>query len=474
MRGVPGALRGLGLLVAIVGAGWVASPRPAAPPAEAEADAEAEAEAEALMSLDRAVALLATDLSETKLADAAPLPLVILYFSTSCPHCWNVAGEFQQACDALAPLGVNCIAIASAASRLGGVRDFAAQTGLTIPAFVDYAGAFRDANGMSSTPTAVYANEAGEVVHGADPFYRGAGLALRMAVVEDRGLDPESAWVAGAHVGSRACARCHETAYNSWLLSAHSVAIRDLPGDSHEDPACLRCHATATGHKDGFVDLTTTSHLRDVGCESCHGPSGGHTPAGMDPARPAPRDGCSSCHDDGHGLAFDLDRALPGIDHQLAETLPREQWGARRLDIEEGRAPRTALAIPDGDCTGSASCEECHVAIHAAWAASPHGRARSTLVEAGSGRDPACLACHVPESPCETRKRREPGVPCEACHGPGRAHVDTEGTAPLGGLTPAHAVECVVEPTCRTCHTDVRDPGWELAPRLTGIHPAEN
>ena len=463
-RRASATMRGLALLLAIAIAGWIASPSPAAPPAEAEES----------MRLDRSVVLLAADLTEQKLLDAAPLPLAILYFSTSCPHCWNVAGEFQQACDAMAPLGVNCIAIASSGSRLGEVREFAEQTGLTCPAFVDYAGAYRDAHGMSSTPTALYVNETGVVVHGADPFFRGAGLALRMAAAEDRGMDPDSAWVAGAHLGARACAACHEAAYNSWLLSAHSVAIRDLPGDTHEDPACLRCHATAHGQEDGFVDLATTSHLRDVGCESCHGPSGGHTPAGKDPDRSDPRDGCLQCHDGDHGLSFDLERALPGIDHSLAETLPREQWGTRRLDIEEGRLPRTALTLPSDDCTGSASCEECHAEIHAAWAASPHGQARATLVEAGSGRDPVCLGCHVPQSPCGTRKRREPGVTCEACHGPGRAHLDTEGTAPLGGLTPAHAVECVVEPSCRACHTDVRDPDWELAPRMDGIHPVKS
>jgi len=449
-------------------AAWFAAASPASPPPADGVPTEPP-----LPRLDRSAALLATDLSEQSLADVAPLPLAILYFSTSCPHCWNVAGEFQAACDTVAAQGVRCIAVASSASRLGGVRDFVAQTGLTCPAFIDYAGAFRDAHGLSSTPVALYVDEGGTIVHGSDPFYRGAGLALRMAVAGDRGGDPDGAWVAGAHVGSRACAPCHETEYNSWLLSSHSVAIRNLPGDSHEDPSCLRCHATGHGQPDGFVDLTGTGHLRDVGCEACHGPSGGHTPEGLDPGRVDPKTRCTGCHDGGHGLTFSLDRALPGVDHQRAATLPREQWGARRLDVEESRLPRLASVMPTGACAGSASCEECHGAVHAAWAAGPHGQARATLAAQGSARDPACLACHVPESPCETRKGREPGVSCEACHGPGRAHVDSEGEAPLGGLIPAHATGCVVEPLCRDCHTDIRDPGWELAPRLQGVHPVD-
>jgi len=467
------------------------APPPGAPPAAVQADAAAPPaatppraggttstqsppeEADPTERVDFDVALLATDMTEKRLDEAAPLPVAIFYFSTGCPHCWNVAPEFQEACDAFADQGVSCIAIASAASRLGGVREFTEQTRLSCPAYVDYAGGYRDAHGMTSTPTVLYVDEGGDVVHRADPFFRGASLALRMAVARDRGGDPDAVWGHGDYVGSRACAACHEVQYNSWLLSPHSVSIRRLPGDTHEDPACLACHATATGVEGGFVDLTTTGHLRDVGCESCHGPSGGHTASGLSPDRVDPRSRCTACHDGGHSLGFDLGAAVAQIDHRLAETLPRERWNGRRLDVEEGRFERVGLRMAPGECAGSASCEACHEAQYTSWSEGPHGGALETLREAGSHRDPSCLACHVPEGGCEEGPRgaKETGIGCEACHGPGSAHVSSGGQAQLGGVGPAHAHECVVEPFCRTCHTDVRDPTWELAPRLAGVHP---
>lgn len=446
-------------------------PSPSSPDVSGAPRAEQDAPLGQLLNMD--AALLATDLTEKSLDEAVTLPAAIFYFSTGCPHCWNVAPEFQAACEALAGQGVHCVAIASSSSRLGPVREFAEQTGLGCPALVDYAGGYRDANGMTSTPTVLYVDEGGTVVHRADPFFRGASLGLRMAVARDRGTDPNAVWGTGGYVGSRACAACHEEAYNSWLLSPHAVAIRRLPGDTHEDPACLACHATAAGREGGFEDMVATGHLRDVGCEACHGPSGGHRAEDHAGERADPRESCTACHDGGHTLAFDLPRALPLIDHGLAGSLPREQWNGRRLDMEEGRFERSALAITPGPCAGSASCAACHADEHASWAAGPHGKALDTLREAASHRDPSCLACHTARTVCGEGggRTKEPGVACEACHGPGGAHVDSGGQTGLGGVGPGHAKPCVVEPVCRSCHTDVRDPGWALEARLAGVHP---
>lgn len=430
------------------------------------------------LSLRGDVSVLALDLTESNLSEIVALPAMILYFSTTCPHCWNVAGEFQSTCDRLAGHGVDCLGVVSSSSRLGDIRDFAEQTGTTVPLVSDYAGRYRDAHGMTATPTAIYFGSDGRAAFLADPFFRGASQALEMAAATDQGRDPNSVWRPGEYLGTRSCAACHEVEYNSWLLSPHSVAIMRMPGETYLDETCLRCHATATGEPGGFTDLINTRHLRDVGCEACHGPAGGHQADGT-VSGPDPTAGCLRCHDADHSIAPDVPTMVAAIDHQLAEALPRDRWNRRRFDLEEGEAPRVALQIPAGECVGSEACKDCHENEYRAWSTGPHGTAMQTLRDAGSHKDPACVACHRAAYPCRggPKASREPGISCEACHGPGAAHIASgersgaPGDGPILGLRPAHQPECVIEPSCRTCHTKLRDARWDLQTRLAGVHP---
>jgi len=421
------------------------------------------------------IPLLATDMTEVDLGQAISPPAVLLYFSTSCPHCWNVAGEFQDSCDRLVAQGIQCAGIVSSSSRLGAAREFAEQTGLTASLYLDYAGRFRATYEMVSTPTALVFDESGEVLMRADPFYSGASLELEMTLAEHAGRSKDSVWREGVYYGARPCSICHDVAYNSWLLSPHSLAIMRL-GDDYQDPACQRCHATAAGEDGGFTSLEATSHLRDVGCEACHGPGGGHGPEGV--RKGAPLERCAGCHDESHSLDPDYDAMFQALDHKLAGSLPRDQWNARRLELEEGRFEHLGTAIPAGDAIGSAACESCHADEYAAWASGPHAHARETLKEQHSHKDEACLACHVPPKPYGSSKglrAKEAGIGCEACHGPGKAHAASEdGSQPPPGLRKEHAVECVVEPVCKRCHTKLRDPDWDRSVRMAGIHSPPN
>ena len=421
------------------------------------------------------IPLLATDMTEVDLSEAISPPAVLLYFSTSCPHCWNVAGEFQESCDRLVSKGIQCAAVVSSSSRLSAARDFAEQTGLTSTLYLDYAGRFRTTYEMVATPTALVFDASGEIVLRADPYYRGASLELEMLLAEQAGESKDSVWRQDVYYGARPCSVCHDVAYNSWLLSSHSLAIMHLGDDSYEDPACQRCHATAAGQTGGFTSLEVTGHLRDVGCESCHGPAGGHGPEGLRPDRANPRDSCATCHDEDHSIVTDFESLVPALDHGLAGSLPREQWNARRLELEEGRFDHLGTAIPTGDTIGSKACDSCHAAEFAAWASGPHAAARETLREQHSHKDEACLTCHVPPETYSNpgQRARETGVGCEVCHGPGADHAASEdGSVPPPGLRKNHALECVVEPVCRRCHTTLRDPDWERTIRMAGIHAA--
>lgn len=416
------------------------------------------------------IPLLSSDMTEVQLSDAAATPTLVLYFSSTCPHCWNVAPEFQESCDRLAEHGVQCIGVVSSSSRLGQMRDFAERTGMRCPLFLDYAGTFRDTFEMTSTPTGLFFDARGEPSTRAEPYYRGASVTVEMAIVEGLGHDPRIVWEADRHVGARACSPCHMTEYNSWLLSSHAVTTVRLPDETHLDPACTACHGTGAGEPGGFESLATTSHLRDVGCEACHGPSGGHGPDGVTPGDPAAS--CVRCHDADHSLASDLAPLVAALDHQRAESIPQERWDLHRLELAEGQHERLGLVVAGGECAGADACEACHPQQVAAWAAGPHGNARQTLVREGSGRDAACLECHVPQGACDQPFKKSPGIECEACHGPAAAHA-ADPTVPVPGLRKSSAEYCVVEPTCRRCHTEARDAEWDLRTRLAGVHGVE-
>ena len=83
------------------------------------------------------------------------------------------------------------------------------------------------------------------------------------------------------YVGSEKCKKCHASAFAVWQSTPHSHAWQTLadakrPSQRHYDPECIICHTVGFGTKGGFIDADKTPTLKDVGCESCHGPSSEH------------------------------------------------------------------------------------------------------------------------------------------------------------------------------------------------------
>jgi hypothetical protein len=84
------------------------------------------------------------------------------------------------------------------------------------------------------------------------------------------------------YVGSEKCKTCHEHAYDVWKASRHSHAYDTLvtrakrPSNRQYDPECIVCHTVGFGYQTGYVNETRTPHLKNVGCESCHGPGSVH------------------------------------------------------------------------------------------------------------------------------------------------------------------------------------------------------
>ena len=51
---------------------------------------------------------------------------------------------------------------------------------------------------------------------------------------------------------------------------------RMRPGLRQYDPECARCHVTGLDYASGFQNETASAHLKDNGCENCHGPASMH------------------------------------------------------------------------------------------------------------------------------------------------------------------------------------------------------
>jgi hypothetical protein len=83
------------------------------------------------------------------------------------------------------------------------------------------------------------------------------------------------------YVGSQACKSCHKKEYRIWEKTPHHHAYDTLvkatrPSNRQYDPECIVCHTVGFGYRSGFVGEKETPKLKDVGCESCHGPASLH------------------------------------------------------------------------------------------------------------------------------------------------------------------------------------------------------
>lgn len=125
------------------------------------------------------------------------------------------------------------------------------------------------------------------------------------------------------YVGSLACKACHPEEYANFTTYAKkSTSFQSIEKQmKHLTPEeikrCYPCHTTGYGKPGGFVSPEATPHLKNAGCEVCHGPGAEHVRTG-DPAAiigNLSKKDCEVCHISERVKAFKYKPLIHGGAH---------------------------------------------------------------------------------------------------------------------------------------------------------------
>jgi len=127
----------------------------------------------------------------------------------------------------------------------------------------------------------------------------GAPRAAALERVGDPGQDRPT-----RYAGSAACRNCHPSQAAFFATTKHARALEALAVPRHPrrdgDPDCVGCHTTGFMLPGGTWSVAVaTDKLKNVGCESCHGPSLGHISLADKKTtthRLVPETVCRGCH----------------------------------------------------------------------------------------------------------------------------------------------------------------------------------
>lgn len=156
-----------------------------------------------------------------------------------------------------------------------------------------------------------------------------------------------------------------------------------------------------------------------------------------------------------------LDADLPD-DPQAAQVVTEAHndfTNMQKTSMDAQPAPATQPVAHESPYVGASACAQCHDAQYKIWEKTGHAHAMATLERKSQQFDNECVRCHVVgfnnggfQTLISTPQLAN--VQCEACHGPGRAHISA----------PAKGFGFMPTPTgCVQCHTKENSPDFNFA-----------
>ncbi len=124
-------------------------------------------------------------------------------------------------------------------------------------------------------------------------------------------------------VGAEACGQCHPDQYDSFTMHSKKAksftSVQRMAGKltPTELSGCYGCHTTGYGKPGGFQSERETPHLKDTGCEVCHGPGSLHAES-EDPSDLIEKisiEDCKACHNAQRVAAFNFKPLIFGGAH---------------------------------------------------------------------------------------------------------------------------------------------------------------
>ena len=155
-----------------------------------------------------------------------------------------------------------------------------------------------------------------------------------------------------AYAGGDSCTDCHEDAAKFWAKTVHATAWKTLVDRGQQfDLDCIGCHVTGWD-KPGGSTLGHNDKLRDVQCETCHGPGSIHVAKGglekpfAIVRRPDEELCATQCHTKEHSDTFQHDAYLrdiigPGHGEEMRKVISDGPTGAQLRKAALDKAGRT-------------------------------------------------------------------------------------------------------------------------------------
>ncbi len=109
------------------------------------------------------------------------------------------------------------------------------------------------------------------------------------------------------YIGWQRCGKCNRAEVKSWQRTKHARAYETLVEKNRQyNLDCLFCHVTGIDRQHKSTALSVSTELREVGCESCHGPGRAHAanPQKNKLISHPPGKTCLSCHTRDHDPDF--------------------------------------------------------------------------------------------------------------------------------------------------------------------------